>query len=417
MFSPVAHATDGPSARIFGAIAAQSDGDHVVLYGGQTASGEAIGDTWVYDHAHGWVAKCGTTTPATPACAPGVRTGEGLGTGPDGVVLYGGFQSSIGDSPAGDTWRWNGTSWIQVCDTAACGPGARGLAAMAGNGSTVVLFGGLTPSGTGDDTWVFDGTTWTQTCGSPLPTPCGPSQLAAASMAWDGQHFVMFGGADGAASNASVDDTWVFDGTTWTQACGTSNGGTACGPAARQLSAFSFAPHTDASLRGAVLVSGGTIFSDTTTLYRDAWFWNGTRWTKLQTSWDGPPETATDAGPPAGPDPLLGYAAPRAGDCQVLFLGIYVASSDGGALGLGGRTYTGGRDLTGNSQPDVCVAAQVTTTTATTTPTTPPSTVAPAQELPRTGASTMPMLALGVAMLAAGTLAVSWRRATTSSRR
>jgi len=60
-----------------------------------------------------------------------------------GVILYGGFAGDLGNAPSGDTWRWNGATWTRVCTTATCGPGTRGLMAMAGNGATAVMFGGI----------------------------------------------------------------------------------------------------------------------------------------------------------------------------------------------------------------------------------------------------------------------------------
>ncbi len=408
--------TSEPPGRVFAAAAAVSDGDHVVLYGGQDPASSAtpgLGDTWVYDGTHGWVAKCGTTAPATAPCPPGTRVGAGLGTGPDGVVLYGGFANSLGDgSLEADTWRWNGSVWTQVCAGGACGPGPRAAFAMAGNGTKVVLFGGLTSTGQVNDTWAFDGTSWTQTCGAPLPTACGPAPLAASSMAWDGTHFVLFGGADVSGGGAAVDDTWIFDGVAWTKACGSSNGGTACGPPGRGFGAFSYAPHTNKALQGAVLLVGGDLFasSGSATAYRDAWLWRDARWTRLSPPWHGPPVSWPNAGfPPAGPAPLLGLAAPRAAQCQILFLGQSVATS-GANPDVRSHSYIGGRDLTGDARPDSCVAA---IPTATPPPQSDVATPLPAAELPRTGTTTLPLLALGVTTLSTGLLIVARRRVQT----
>ncbi len=412
----VPHVTSVPPGRVFMAAAAEPDGDHVVLYGGQdpgSATNPAFGDTWIFDGAHGWVAKCGTTTPATMACPPGVRTAAGLGTGPHGVVLFGGFAGSLGGaSSEGDTWLWNGNTWTQLCTSASCGPGPRAAFAMAGNGTQVVMFGGLTSTGQVNDTWVFDGTTWTQTCGAPLATACGPAPLAAASMAWDGTHFVMFGGADVSGSGAPVDDTWIFNGTSWTKACGSSNGGTACGPPGRAFAAFSYAPHTNQALRGAVLMVGGNLFasSGNLTAYRDAWLWHDTKWTKLAPPWAGPPVTWTNAGsPPAGSAPLLGVAAPRATQCQIVFLGESVAISGVNPV-VHSRTYIGGRDLTGDAQPDACTAAIPTITAPPTSPPPPTPPLPAATELPRTGTTTIPLAGIGLTALCAGLVIITRRR-------
>jgi hypothetical protein len=82
----------------------------------------------------------------------------------------------------------------------------------------VVLFGGANgPSGiyistqAFNDTWVWDGSNWTQKSGQ-----ANPSARAGHSMAYDAAHgqVVLFGGfSNGAVSN----DTWVWDGENWTQ--------------------------------------------------------------------------------------------------------------------------------------------------------------------------------------------------------
>ena len=66
-----------------------------------------------------------------------------------------------------------------------------------------------------NDTWLWDGSNWT-----PVP-PIGPSGRYGHAMAYDSAHseVVLFGGAD--ANNASVPtvlgDTWIWDGSKWTQ--------------------------------------------------------------------------------------------------------------------------------------------------------------------------------------------------------
>src|SRR5439155_12955600 len=77
----------------------------------------------------------------------------------------------------------------------------------------IVLFGGSGPggqSGYHDDTWSFNGTTWTQ-----LAPEVAPSARAS-EMAYDpgGHVTILFGGLDGAHY---LSDTWVWNGSTWAQ--------------------------------------------------------------------------------------------------------------------------------------------------------------------------------------------------------
>jgi hypothetical protein len=165
----------------------------------------------------------GTATAFTP---PSVRTGAAVaydaahGT----VVLF------SGETTAGvlnDTWLWDGKSWSQAIAAgciAACpsSPPARAAAAMAYDAvaQRVVLFGGGTTAGQFNDTWLWDGSTWTAVCGT-LGTPvCGPSGRVATNMAYDvaSSTMILFGGQNTAHTNG-LNDTWAWNGSaqTWTQ--------------------------------------------------------------------------------------------------------------------------------------------------------------------------------------------------------
>jgi Galactose oxidase, central domain len=91
------------------------------------------------------------------------------------------------------------------------------LAAMASAFDPVsgrlVVFGGFDAAMYHNDTWTFDGTTWTKEI-----TPVAPSARAAAGIAYDSvsHKLVLFGGFNGQYLN----DTWLWDGATssWTHA-------------------------------------------------------------------------------------------------------------------------------------------------------------------------------------------------------
>ena len=77
----------------------------------------------------------------------------------------------------------------------------------------VIMFGGDSGTTYLNDTWSFDGTTWTQ-----IATQSAPPARAAAQMTYDSvtQKVVLFGGFNG----TYLGDTWLWDGSTlqWTQA-------------------------------------------------------------------------------------------------------------------------------------------------------------------------------------------------------
>jgi cysteine-rich repeat protein len=122
----------------------------------------------------------------------------------------------------------------------------------------LVVFGGLTGvAGTpSNETWEWDGTTWTQRL--TLVTPAARNGHA---MVFDAarQRVVMFGGDGGAGY---LNDTWEWDGTTWTQRSPT----TSPPPTAHHYMAY------DAMRAVTVMCSSST------------WEWDGTAWTQVAPS-------------------------------------------------------------------------------------------------------------------------------------
>jgi hypothetical protein len=93
-------------------------------------------------------------------------------------------------------------------------PSGRAYPAMAQLGSYVVLFGGEIDFQPFRDTWLWDGTNWTQiTSFGPFGNGPTPPARYRAAMAFDPDlnEVVLFGGKGGVESNfADFDDTWVF---------------------------------------------------------------------------------------------------------------------------------------------------------------------------------------------------------------
>jgi N-acetylneuraminic acid mutarotase len=199
------------------AHAMASLGAVVVLFGGNTVTnsgGAYLSDTWTFDGA--------TWTSVTTASTPSGRSGHAMATLGSKVVLFGGADAT---GPHDDTWTFDGTTWTQL--TPAASPPARRDGAMATLGGKVVLFGGyayVTSDASTDqvvlfdDTWTFDGTTWTQ-----ITPAASPSPRFDTAMAELGGKVVLFGGENSttdvppASLAAYFNDTWVFDGSTWTQ--------------------------------------------------------------------------------------------------------------------------------------------------------------------------------------------------------
>lgn len=204
---------------------------HKVVLFGGFNGRKYLGDTWVFD---------GTTshwTHATPAHSPKPVTSPMLFTDPDGHVdVYGGYDGQFYQY---SMWRWRGTDWHQLNLPAL--PFARSSAAVGVNANSgkAVLFGGLADINP-VNTWVYDGTTWTEK----FPQT-QPAWVYGASAAFDAKlnAVVLFGGGSGGVDQ---DTTWKWNGTNWIQLLTTKS------PPAREGAGMAYDP-----LIGHIIVFGG----------------------------------------------------------------------------------------------------------------------------------------------------------------
>ena len=283
-----------PSARDLHSMVYDAAHGQVVLFGGvfpgnsDPRVSNFLGDTWIWDGTN-WNQK-------SPQTSPPARYGFGMAydSTQSQVVLFGGalgFYTNLGD-----TWVWDGTNWTQKSPQTS--PPARGYCLMAYDAAhqQVVLFGGFSSGPpfvagtTWGDTWVWDGTNWTQK--SPQSSP---SARTGAAMVYDAAHgqVVLFGGIVAAGLN----DTWVWDGSNWTQKFPQTSPGTRSGHAM----AYD-------STRGQVVLFSGNI--------NDTWIWDGSNWTQES------PQTS----PPARHEHAMAYDSAR--DQVVLFGGSSPTGQD-----------------------------------------------------------------------------------------
>jgi hypothetical protein len=251
--------TTNPPARYAAGMAYDSVNQETVLFGGNIKSTTYYGDTWVWNGTN-WLAQSPAASPAArgylemvydstrqetllfggnaftdtwtwnptnwseaaPPSAPPQRLAHGMAydAARQQVVLFGGAPAS-GQTFFGDTWVWNGASWTQKLPLTS--PSPRYCIALAYDAATgqTILFGGVSPSGQVlSDTWAWDGTNWTEFA------TAGPPARGCYGMAFDSLHqqVVLFGGEDSVADpivqtsgNNPLGDTWVWNGTSWTQ--------------------------------------------------------------------------------------------------------------------------------------------------------------------------------------------------------
>ena len=314
-----------PSARSLHSIVYDAAHGQVVLFGGvfqgenDPRLGNFLGDTWIWDGTN-WNQKSPQTSPRSR-----YAFGMAYDSTQSQIVLFGGalgFNANLGD-----TWAWDGTNWTQKSPQTS--PPARGYCVMAYDAAhqQVVLFGGYSEPPAGPpfvagtrwgDTWVWDGTNWTQK--SPQSSP---SARTGAAMVYDAAHgqVVLFGGF----VSAGLNDTWVWDGSNWTQKFPQTSPGTRSGHAM----AYD-------STRGQVVLFSGNI--------NDTWIWDGSNWTQES------PQTS----PPARHNHAMAYDSAR--DQVVLFGGSDPTGQDlsdtwiwiGGAIApvvsavVNGASFAGG---------------------------------------------------------------------------
>ncbi|HEY5240469.1 MAG TPA: kelch repeat-containing protein [Polyangiaceae bacterium] len=242
------HPPSSPSAR-YGAMAASLGGE-VILFGGDGP----VAETWSWNGATWTRVRPGGSPPPPLTSSVFSLLGQSL-------ALFGGYdEGTIYE----DVWRWDGMDWTH--EAPAVTPSPREAPAGAVLDGSLVIFGGedvdYEPLG---DTWVYDGTSWTQVQPAHSPSP----RRGAVAASLDGK-LVMFGGDTLPPSYGdwlSVDETWVWDGTDWTQE-----------QPAQSPDPRSFAGMAAAG--GEILLFGGGKFGGDYAAPAGTWTWDGAAWTE-----------------------------------------------------------------------------------------------------------------------------------------
>ena len=127
------------------------------------------------------------------------------------VVLFGGVG---GPGFLSDTWTWDGKSWTERHP--AHSPPGRQMAGLTWDASLrkLVLFGGIAGGGLAlNDTWEWDGNDWSAVYPLHCPSPRAPSAIAYD----ENTHRVVVFGTYMPSTGSSVHDTWLWNGSDWTQ--------------------------------------------------------------------------------------------------------------------------------------------------------------------------------------------------------
>jgi Galactose oxidase, central domain len=262
--------------------------NQLLLFGGSVPGGTgALNDTWV------WSGQAWSQLVVSPR--PEGRVGAAIAYDAirRDVVLFGGEDTD--GTPYDDTWTWDGSSWSRKLLTV--NPPARNLASIAFDDAMgkVVMFGGWNPVVGGaaklNDTWTWDGATWTQL----FPTTV-PSKRGSAVMDYHAgtRNLVMFGGDIGDSTN----ETWTFNGTDWSLVA---PGVPSPSPRDATVMVRDDVTNTLVLFGGEELITYGSVSPG-----NDTWTWDGKVWTQLQPSVSPPPRGVETLVASIGYDQTLG---------------------------------------------------------------------------------------------------------------
>lgn len=248
--------TISPPARQGGAMAYDQDDNQVILFGGLGASGP-LADTWAWDGT-AWQALHPAHSPSKRQ-DPSATYDLALGA----ILLYGGVD------PAGaainETWSWKNGDWSQLSVPSPAG-GLRPRTAYLIGANLVERFGDC-GSHHDPSVYAFDGGTWgpRTTSGSPPPALCLPSLAGNTTQ----RGVLLFGGNPGTGVTPVPADTYVYDGDIWHKPS------PAPSPPARDDAAMVF----DTDHQVMVLFGGLGLNPGQSGPLNDTWTWDGTTWT------------------------------------------------------------------------------------------------------------------------------------------
>ncbi|UCE10876.1 MAG: hypothetical protein JSW61_02815 [Candidatus Thorarchaeota archaeon] len=208
--------TIAPSARASYMMAYDSESDVVILFGGHIRIDETIGhvchnDTWAYDY------DSNTWTNMNPPLAPTARVYSAVAydSESDRIIIFGGILE--GTVLASDTWAYdyNTNTWEEMDPSTQ--PSTRFHMSVAYNSEAdlIILFGGSRPS-LQRDTWSYDynADNWTRL--SPDSRPVEQSGHMTYDPVTD--QCIFFGGYFGSDETILSSATWAYDYSTnnWT---------------------------------------------------------------------------------------------------------------------------------------------------------------------------------------------------------
>lgn len=244
----------GPPGRVLGGAAYDEKRDVLVLYGGRPVElGRCSQETWEWD-GQAWTKK----DAQPPTACDHVKMVYDASRGES--ILFSGLDPS--EKQMNQTWSWNGEEWKLLSEG---GPASRGHFGFVYDPSheQILLYGGYA-STVSDEFWAWKDGAWTE-----IDFP-GPGTLSHFGMTYDtaSNALYIFGGATtGSTFSSFTDRTWVLSGGQWRDL------ELNVSPSKRGSPAMGYDP-----LRKRIVLYGGF---DSSTKFDDTWEWDGHTWTCL----------------------------------------------------------------------------------------------------------------------------------------
>ncbi len=211
-----AQSQSAPPARNTAHLVYDITTECILLCGGVGMDGSPLHDMWLWD---------GTTwAEQQPASRPDPVGGAGMVCDRQHrqVIFFGGlagFDGESGSNRVGEysnaTWIWNGLSWRAQVDGTM--PPARMTAQLVYDSirQQTLLFGGHGPTGYLNDMWLWQGSGWQQITPA-TPPPTGTRSYTTFHTQLQ-RILLVRENPDGASSTQRLYQTWLWDGTAWSQ--------------------------------------------------------------------------------------------------------------------------------------------------------------------------------------------------------
>jgi N-acetylneuraminic acid mutarotase len=264
---------DVPSPRYAAAMAYDSNTGKVILFSGITEPFTGLRDTWEWD------GNSGTWLKIEPAgVKPDARIGASMvyDSARSVMVLFGGLRTHEPYEEFSDTWNWNSVKalWVDVTPDGRK-PGITSDHAMAYDvvQGAIYMFGGTDGQSDSYGFWQWNGATgrWKK-----FPDNGNPSARTGASMEYDGNDVILFGGRDNGKTCSSGTSIYCNDMWRWNSTAETwglvSPAGIKPDPRTEHAMAFD-------SIRGKMVLFGG----DGHERLFDTWEWD-----RAANSWTNP---------------------------------------------------------------------------------------------------------------------------------